>query len=166
MDHLPMHPFRKCVKRYSGNCYVVSFNCFDRILCMALVQLTHKESLRDIEIFLWANNPKLCYIGIQGLISRNAFSNTNKTRDWCNYEDFARALIKITRPIYSREDLGVEMKNTVYLLDASTIDLWISVFPWALFRSIEPAVKLHTLLDLQGSISSWLKSSNIIQPYK
>lgn len=150
MDHLPMHTFRKCVERYSGNRYVKSFNCFDQFLCMAFGQLTHRESLRDIEICLRAHNPKLYHIGIRGGISRNTFSNANKTRDWRIYADFAHALIKIARPLYSREDLGLEMKNTVYALDASTIDLCMSVFPWALFRSTKSAVKLHTLLDLRG----------------
>jgi len=160
MDHLPMHTFRKCVERYSGNRYVKSFNCFDQFLCMAFGQLTHRESLRDIEICLRAHNPKLYHIGIRGGISRNTFSNANKTRDWRIYADFAHALIKIARPLYSREDLGLEMKNTVYALDASTIDLCMSVFPWALFRSTKSAVKLHTLLDLRGNIPIFMHISD------
>ena len=160
MDHLPIHTFRKCVERYSGNRYVKSFNCFDQFLCMAFGQLTHRESLRDIEICLWAHKPKLYHIGIRGGISRNTFSNANKTRDWRIYADFANALIKIARPLYSREDLGLEMKNTVYALDASTIDLCMSVFPWALFRSTKSAVKLHTLLDLRGNIPIFMHISD------
>jgi len=160
MDHLPMHIFRKCVERYSGNRYVKSFNCFDQFLCMAFGQLTHRESLRDIEICLRAHKPKLYHIGIRGGISRNTFSNANKTRDWRIYADFANALIKIARPLYSREDLGLEMKNTVYALDASTIDLCMSVFPWALFRSTKSAVKLHTLLDLRGNIPIFMHISD------
>ena len=160
MDHLPMHTFRKCVERYSGNRYVKSFNCFDQFLCMAFGQLTHRESLRDIEICLRAHKPKLYHIGIRGGISRNTFSNANKTRDWRIYADFANALIKIARPLYSREDLGLEMKNTVYALDASTIDLCMSVFPWALFRSTKSAVKLHTLLDLRGNIPIFMHISD------
>ena len=160
MDHLPIHTFRKCVERYSGNRYVKSFNCFDQFLCMAFGQLTHRESLRDIEICLRAHKPKLYHIGIRGGISRNTFSNANKTRDWRIYADFAHALIKIARPLYSREDLGLEMKNTVYALDASTIDLCMSVFPWALFRSTKSAVKLHTLLDLRGNIPIFMHISD------
>ena len=160
MDHLPMHTFRKCVERYSGNRYVKSFNCFDQFLCMAFGQLTHRESLRDIEICLRAHKPKLYHIGIRGGISRNTFSNANKTRDWRIYADFANALIKIARPLYSREDLGLEMKNTVYALDASTIDLCMSVFQWALFRSTKSAVKLHTLLDLRGNIPIFMHISD------
>jgi hypothetical protein len=127
---------------------------------MAFGQLTHRESLRDIEICLRAHNPKLYHIGIRGGISRNTFSNANKTRDWRIYADFAHALIKIARPLYSREDLGLEMKNTVYALDASTIDLCMSVFPWALFRSTKSAVKLHTLLDLRGNIPIFMHISD------
>lgn len=160
MDHLPMHTFRKCVDQYSGNRYVKSFNCFDQFLCMAFGQLTHRESLRDIEICLRAHKPKLYHIGIRGGISRNTFSNANKTRDWRIYADFAHALIKIARPLYSREDLGLEMKNTVYALDASTIDLCMAVFPWALFRSTKSAVKLHTLLDLRGNIPIFMHISD------
>ena len=160
MDHLPIHTFRKCVERYSGNRYVKSFNCFDQFLCMAFGQLTHRESLRDIEICLRAHKPKLYHIGIRGGISRNTFSNANKTRDWRIYADFANALIKIARPLYSREDLGLEMKNTVYALDASTIDLCMSVFQWALFRSTKSAVKLHTLLDLRGNIPIFMHISD------
>jgi len=159
MDHLPMHTFRKCVERYNGNRYVKSFNCFDQFLCMAFGQLTHRESLRDIEICLRAHKPKLYHIGIRGGISRNTFSNANKTRDWRIYADFAHALIKIARPLYSKEDLGLEMKNTVYALDASTINLCMSVFPWALFRSTKSAVKLHTLLDLRGNIPIFMHIS-------
>ena len=160
MDHLPIHTFRKCVERYSGNRYVKSFNCLDQFLCMAFGQLTHRESLRDIEICLRAHKPKLYHIGIRGGISRNTFSNANKTRDWRIYADFAHALIKIARPLYSREDLGLELKNTVYALDASTIDLCMSVFPWALFRSTKSAVKLHTLLDLRGNIPIFMHISD------
>jgi hypothetical protein len=127
---------------------------------MAFGQLTHRESLRDIEICLRAHKPKLYHIGIRGGISRNTFSNANKTRDWRIYADFANALIKIARPLYSREDLGLEMKNTVYALDASTIDLCMSVFPWALFRSTKSAVKLHTLLDLRGNIPIFMHISD------
>lgn len=160
MDHLPQHTFRKCVERYRGNRYVKSFNCFDQFLCMAFGQLTHRESLRDIEICLRAHKSKLYHLGIRGGISRNTFSNANKTRDWRIYADFAHALIKIARPLYSREDLGLEMRNTVYALDTSTIDLCMSVFPWALFRSTKSAVKLHTLLDLRGNIPIFMYISD------
>ena len=116
------------------------------------LQLEKALSFHVILLCLRAHKPKLFHIGIRGGISRNTFSNANKTRDWRIYADFTHALIKIARPLYSREDLGFEMKNRVYALDASTIDLCMAVFPWALFRSTKSAVKLHTLMDLRGNI--------------
>jgi hypothetical protein len=160
MDHLPMQIFRRCVKRYDGNHKIKSFSCLDQFLCMGFAQLTYRESLRDIEACLRAQREKRYHMGIRGGISRNNLSNPNKVRDWRIYADFAQALIKIARPLYAQEDLGLDLDNTIYALDASTIDLCLSVFPWALFRSTKSAVKLHTLLDLRGNIPSFIHISD------
>jgi hypothetical protein len=160
MDHLPMQIFRRCVKRYDGNHKIKSFSCLDQFLCMGFAQLTYRESLRDIEACLRAQREKRYHMGIRGGISRNNLSNANKVRDWRIYADFAQALIKIARPLYAQEDLGLDLDNTIYALDASTIDLCLSVFPWALFRSTKSAVKLHTLLDLRGNIPSFIHISD------
>jgi hypothetical protein len=159
MDHLPMHTFRRCVRRYDGNHKVKSFSCLDQFLGMAFAQLTYRESLRDIEVCLRAQQSKLYHMGIRGGISRNTLANANKVRDWRIYADFAQALIQIARRLYVDEDFGVELDNTVYALDASTIDLCLSVFPWALFRQTKGAVKLHTLLDLHGNIPTFIHIS-------
>ncbi len=160
MEHLPLHTFRRCVTRYEGNHKVKSFSCLDQFLCMGFAQLTYRESLRDIEACLRAQGAKCYHMGIRGRISRNTLSNANKVRDWRMYADFAQALIKIARPLYAQEELGIELDHTIYALDASTIDLCLSVFPWALFRSTKSAVKLHTLLDLRGNIPSFIHISN------
>jgi hypothetical protein len=160
MDHLPMQTFRRCVTRYDGNHKIKSFSCLDQFLCMGFAQLTYRESLRDIEACLRAQRDKRYHMGIRGGISRNNLSNANKVRDWRIYADFAQALIKIARPLYAQEDLGLDLDNTIYALDASTIDLCLSVFPWALFRSTKSAVKLHTLLDLRGNIPSFIHISD------
>ena len=160
IEHLPMHTFRRCVQRYDGNHKIKSFSCLDQFLCMAFAQLTYRESLRDIEACLRAQREKLYHMGIRGGVSRNTLSNANKVRDWRIYADFAQALIKIARPLYAEEDLGLDLDNTVYALDASTIDLCLSVFPWALFRSTKSAVKLHTLLDLRGNIPTFIHISD------
>jgi hypothetical protein len=137
-----------------------SFSCLDQFLCMAFAQLTYRESPRETEICLRSQSEKLYHMGIRGGISRNTLSNANKVRDWRIYADFAQALIKIARPLYAKEDLGLELDNTIYALDASTIDLCLSVFPWALFRSTKSAVKLHTLLDLRGNIPTFIHISD------
>lgn len=160
IEHLPMHTFRRCVQRYDGNHKIKSFSCLDQFLCMAFAQLTYRESLRDIEACLRAQREKLYHMGIRGGISRNTLANANKVRDWRIYADFAQSLIKIARPLYAEEDLGLDLDNTVYALDASTIDLCLSVFPWALFRSTKSAVKLHTLLDLRGNIPTFIHISD------
>ena len=160
MEHLPMHTFRRCVQRYNGNHKVKYFTCLDQFLCMAFAQLTYRESLRETEICLRAQSEKLYHMGIRGGISRNTLSNANKVRDWRIYADFAQSLIKIARPLYAKEDLGLDLDNTIYALDASTIDLCLSVFPWALFRSTKSAVKLHTLLDLRGNIPTFIHISD------
>ena len=159
MEHMPLKVFRRCVQTYNGNHKVKSFSCLDQYLCMAFAQLTYRESLRETEVCLRAQNKKLYHMGIRGGIARNTLSNANKVRDWRIYADFAQALIKIARPLYAEEDLGLELTNTIYALDSSTIDLCLSVFPWALFRSTKSAVKLHTLLDIRGNIPSFIHIS-------
>ena len=127
MDHLPIRVFRKCVRRYGGNRYVKSFPCLSQFLCMAFAQLTHRESLRDIEIGLRAHGGKLYHMGIRGNVSRNTLANANKQRDWRIYAEFAQELIRIARPLHADDDFGLELDNTVFALDASTIDLCLSV---------------------------------------
>ena len=160
MEHLPMHTFRKCVRRYGGDRYAKSFPCMSQFLCMAFAQLTCRESLRDIEVCLRAQRNKLYHMGMRGSVARNTLANVNKRRDWRIHAEFARELIRIARPLYADEDLGVELDNTVFALDASTIDLCLSVFPWALFRSTKSAVKLHALLDLRGNIPTFIHISH------
>jgi hypothetical protein len=152
MDFLPTYEFSKCVKRYKGNYKVKSFSCWDQFLCMAFAQLTYRESLRDIQACLRAAQSKLYHMGIRSNISRNTLANANQTRDWRIYADFAQVLIKRARKLYANEDFGVELDQSVYALDSTTIDLCLSLFPWATFRKRKAAVKLHTLLDLRGSI--------------
>lgn len=159
IEHLPMHVFRRCVARYQGNHYIKSFSCLDQYLCMAFAQLTFRESLRDIEACLRAQKDKLYHMGIRGRVSRSTLADANESRDWRIYADFAQALIRVARPLYADEDLGLELDNTVYALDASTIDLCLSLFPWALCRSTSSAVKLHTLLDLRGNIPAFVHIS-------
>ena len=156
MDYLPKHIFRQCVNRYHGNRKIKNFTCLDQFLCMAFAQLTYRESLRDIEVCLRAQHNKLYHMGIRGGIARNTLANANKTRDWRIYADLAQSLITTARDLYINEDLGLDLDNTVYALDASTIDLCLSVFPWATFRQTKAAVKLHTLLDLRGNIPTFI----------
>ena len=160
IDHLPIHTFRRCVVRYQGNRYVKSFSCLDQYLCMAFAQLTYRESLRAIEACLRAQKDKLYHMGIRGGVSKSTLADANEARDWRIYADFAQSLIRIARPLYADEELGLDLDNTVYALDASTIDLCLSVFPWALFRSTKSAVKLHTLLDLRGNIPTFIHISD------
>lgn len=159
IDHLPIHTFRRCVVRYHGNRYVKSFSCLDQYLCMAFAQLTYRESLRALEACLRAQKDKLYHMGIRGGVSKSTLADANEARDWRIYADFAQSLIRIARPLYADEELGLDLDNTVYALDASTIDLCLSVFPWALFRSTKSAVKLHTLLDLRGNIPAFIVKS-------
>ncbi len=156
MDYLPTHIFRQCVNRYHGNRKIKNFTCLDQYLCMAFAQLTYRESLRDIEVCLRAQHNKLYHMGIRGGIARNTLANANKIRDWRIYADLAQSLITTARNLYINEDLGLDLDNTVYALDASTIDLCLSVFPWATFRQTKAAVKLHTLLDLRGNIPTFI----------
>ena len=156
MDFLPMHRFRQCVKRYNGNHYVKSFTCLDQFLCMAFAQLSYRESLRDIESCMRAMQRKLYHLGIRSKISRSTLAEANEKRDWRIYADFAQVLISIARDLYANDDFGVELDETVYALDSSTIDLCLTLFPWARFRKRKGAIKLHTLLDLRGSIPSFI----------
>ena len=160
MDHLPMHTFRGCVRRYQGDRWVKSFSCLDQYRCMAFAQLTYRESLRDIEVCLRAQSSKLYHMGIRGNVSRATLADANERRDWRIHADFAQRLIHTARRLYMDEDLGLELDNTVYALDASTIDLCLTLFAWADFRKTKAAVKLHTLLDLRGSIPSFIHISD------
>jgi IS4 transposase len=159
-EHLPRTTFGRCVARYGGTYKVKSFSCLDQYLCMAFAQLTYRESLRDIEACLRAQQRKLYHMGIKSRVSRSTLADANESRDWRIYADFAQSLIAIARRLYATEPFGIDLKDTVYALDASTIDLCLSVFPWAPFRSTKAAIKLHTLLDLRGNIPSFLHISD------
>ena len=159
-EHLPRTTFGRCVARYGGTYKVKSFSCLDQYLCMAFAQLTYRESLRDIEACLRAQQRKLYHMGIKSRVSRSTLADANESRDWRIYADFAQSLIAIARRLYTTEPFGIDLKDTVYALDASTIDLCLSVFPWAPFRSTKAAIKLHTLLDLRGNIPSFLHISD------
>ena len=156
MDFLPTKKFRRCVDRYNGNYRVRSFTCFDQFLCMAFAQLTYRESLRDIECCLRAMRGKLYHMGIRGKVSRSTIAYANENRDWRIYCDFAQILIHQARQLYSNDDFGLQLQETVYALDATIIDLCLSVFPWARFRKAKGGIKLHTLLDLKGNIPSFI----------
>src|SRR5881628_1172051 len=159
-QHLPLTTFRRCVARYGGGHKVKSFSCLDHYLCMAFAQLTYRESLRDIEACLRAQAGKLYHMGIKSRVSRSTLTDANESRDWRIYADFAQSLIAIARHLYTAESFGVDLNDTVYALDASTIDLCLSVFPWAPFRSTKAAIKLHTLLDLRGNIPTFIHISD------
>ena len=152
MDSLPLTEFRKCVARYRGEYKVQKFSCLDQFLCMAFAQLTYRESLRDIETVLRAAQPKLYHMGIRCRISRSTLADANENRDWRIYADFAQILIAEARALYAGEDFGIQLEQTAYALDSTTIDLCLALFPWAKFRKRKGAVKMHTLLDLRGSI--------------
>jgi len=160
MQHLPLTTFRRCVTRYRGAFKVQSFSCLDQFLCMAFAQLTFRESLRDIEVCLRAQSSKLYHLGIRSAVARNTLANANAVRDWRIYADFAQSLIGIARPLYAQESFGVDLQETVYALDTTTIDLCLSVFPWAVFRTAKAAIKLHTLLDLRGNIPTFIHISD------
>ena len=159
-DHLPMHLFRQCVDRYRGNYKIKSFSCLDQYLCMFFAQLTYRESLRDIETCLKAQRNKLYHMGIRSKIARNTLANANKTRDWRIYADFAQLLIIEAQELYSNEQFAVDLTQSAYALDSTTIDLSLSLFPWACFRKTKGAVKLHTLLDLRGNIPTFIHISD------
>lgn len=151
-----MYTFQRCVKRYRGNHKIKSFTCLDQYLCMAFAQITFRESLRDIEACLRAQQSKLYHMGIKSAVSRNTLANANSVRDWRIYADFAQKLISTARHLYLDDSFDLDLQNTAYALDASTIDLCLSVFPWARFRKTKAAIKLHTLLDLRGNIPSFI----------
>jgi len=157
MDFLPTHELDKCVHRYAGNYRIRDFSCRDQFLCMAFAQLTYRDSLRDIETCLRAMGPKLYHAGLRSSVSRSTLADANEHRDWRIYADFAQALIRIARPLYARDDFGVALDQTAYAFDSTTIDLCLSLFPWARFRKHKAAVKLHTLLDLRGSIPCFIR---------
>ena len=160
MDFAPSFHFHQCVDRYNGNYKVKTFTCLDQFLCMAFAQLTYRESLRDIEACLRVAKSKLYHMGIRSTVSRNNLAHANENRDWRIYADFAQVLIKIARELYANEDFGLELKQAVYAFDSTTIDLCLSVFPWAKFRKTKAAVKLHTLLDLRGNIPVVISITN------
>ena len=157
MAHLPLSTFRRCVAAHRGDHKVQEFSCLDQFFAMAFAQLTARESLRDIEVNLRAQSTRLYHMGFRcKTISRNTLSNANAVRPWQMYADFAQHLIGIARPLYADEPLAVDLDATVYAFDATTIDLCLSVYPWAPFRSAKAAIKLHTLLDLRGAIPSFI----------
>jgi len=156
MDLLPLHAFHRSVQRYEGQRYVKSFSSLDQFLVMAFAQLTFRESLRDVEACLSAVPSKLYHMGIRSSVSRSTLADANESRDWRIFADFAQALIGIARRLYRDEDFGLQLNETVYALDATTIDLCLALFPWAKFRQHKGAVKLHTLLDLRGNIPSFI----------
>lgn len=160
MDHLPAYEFNKCVARYRGDYKCRGFSCLDQFLCLAFAQLTFRESLRDIEACLRSVHGKLYHMGFRGRVSRSTLADANEAHDWRIYADFAQALIHLARPMYASEPLGFDLDNTVYALDSTTIDLCLSVFPWARFRTHKAAIKMHTLLDLRGPIPTFIGVSD------
>ena len=160
MDFLPLHTFRRCVARYPSNYPTKTFSHLDQYLCMAFAQLTFRESLRDIEVCLRAHESKLYHLGIRGHVARSNLADANEKRDWQIYRDFANALIVEARRLYAGDTFAVDLENTVYALDTTTIDLSLKVFPWAHFRTTKAAVKMHTQIDLRGNIPSFIHVSD------
>jgi hypothetical protein len=160
MDLLPHWDFHNCVKRYQGNRKTQTFSCMDQFLCMAFAQLTYRESLRDIEVCLRGNLSKLYHMGIRSRISRSTIADANENRDWRIYADFAQILISIAKELYAKDDFGITLETEVYALDSTTIDLCLSLFPWARFRHTKGAIKLHTLLNLRGNIPEFIHISD------
>ena len=157
MDHAPSYEFHKCVTRYRGDDHLRSFSCWDQFLAMAFAQLTYRESLRDIEACLRSMASKLYHLGLRGKVARSTLADANESRDWRIYADFAQILIGIARPLYAHDPMGVDLDQSLYALDSTTIDLCLSVFPWAQFRQHKAAVKMHTLLDLHGNIPTFIR---------
>jgi hypothetical protein len=157
MDYLPKHEFDRCVARYHGNRRIRNFSCYDQFLCLAFAQLTYRESLRDIETCLHALHKKLYHAGFRGLIARSTLADANEHRDWRIYADFAQILIARARRLYQADGFGAQLKQTAYALDSTTIDLCLSLFPWARFRRRKGAIKLHTLIDLRGNIPCFVR---------
>jgi len=157
ISYLSHNEFQKCVARYDGDARWRGFSCWDQYLTMAFVQLTYRESLRDIEACLRAMGGKLYHMGFHSKVARSTLADANESRDWRIYADFARVLIRIARPLYARDPMGVDLDQSLYALDSTTIDLCLSLFPWARFRKHKAAVKMHTLLDLHGSIPTFIR---------
>ena len=160
MDHLPWKSFGRIVQRYRGDHRIRDFSCANQFRCMAFAQLTYRDSLRDIVTCLRAQSAKLYHLGIRGVVARSTLADANEARDWRIYAELAQHLIRIARRLYVNEPFGVDLKNTVYALDATTIDLCLALFPWAPFRSTKAAIKLHTLIDLRGNIPSFIHISD------
>ncbi len=160
MEFVPLSVFRRCVAKYQGNRKVRTFTCLDQFLCMAFAQITYRESLRDIEACLRSQSNKLYHMGIRGTVSRSTLADANEQRDWRIYAELAHTLIATARSLYSTEPFIEELDETVYALDSTTIDLCLSLFPWATFRKRKGAVKLHTLLDLRGNIPTFIYISD------
>jgi hypothetical protein len=157
VEYLPHKEFQKCVARYRGDYYLKSFSCRDQFLAMAFAQLTYRESLRDIEACLHSVHGKLYHMGFRGRAARSTLAGANEARDWRIYADFAQVLIGIARPLYAHDPIGVDLDQSLYALDSTTIDLCLSLFPWARFRQHKAAVKMHTLLDLHGNIPTFIR---------
>src|SRR5450755_4384044 len=157
IEFLPHQPFQKCVDRYGGGRYLKNLSCWDQYLAMAFAQLTYRESLRDIEACLGSVGSKLYHMGFRGKIARSTLADANEARDWRIYADFAQVLIAIARPLYARDPIGVDLDQSLYALDSTTIDLCLALFPWAKFRKHKAAVKMHTLLDLHGNIPTFIR---------
>jgi len=160
MDHLPSYEFQKCVERYRGDAHHRGFSCRDQYLAMAFAQLTYRESLRDIEACLGSMRGKLYHMGFRGRVTRSTLADANEAHDWHIFADFAMVLIAIARPLYADDPMGVDLDQSLYALDSSTIDLCLSLFPWARFRKHKGAVKMHTLLDLHGNIPTFIRISD------
>jgi hypothetical protein len=160
LDWIHPQQFHRCVARYGGDYKVRRFSCWDQFLCLAFAQLTYRESLRDIEACLRSRQSQLYHLGLRGEVSRATLADANESRDWRIYADLAHGLIRQARPLYAHEDLGVELEQTAYALDATTIDLCLSLFPWARFRRTKGAIKMHTLLDVRGSIPTTVSVSD------
>jgi hypothetical protein len=156
MEHLPEYEFQKCVSRYRGDSHLRGFSCLDQYLAMSFAQLTYRESLRDIEACLRAVASKLYHMGLRGKVSRATLADANESHDWRIFADFAQVLIAIARPLYAHDPIGIDLDQSLYALDSTTIDLCLSLFPWAKFRKHKAAVKMHTLLDLHGNIPTFI----------
>ena len=157
IEFLPHQEFQKCVARYGGDRYLKNLSCWDQYLAMAFAQLTYRESLRDIEACLRSVGAKLYHMGFRGNVARSTLADANESRDWRIYADFAQVLIAIARPLYVCDPIGIDLDQSLYALDSTTIDLCLSLFPWAKFRKHKAAVKMHTLLDLHGNIPTFIR---------
>jgi len=156
LEHLPLYEFKKYVKKYKGNSRVRKFSCYDQFLCLAFAQITYRESLRDIETCLNSHHEKLYHIGFRGKVSKSTLADANETRDYRIYQDFAYHLISIAKKLYQNEEMAIDLDYSLYAFDSTTIDLCLSLFPWAQFRKTKAAIKMHTFLDLRGSIPTFI----------